>query len=225
MKKLVYAIALIVGIAGVSLELWILKSKGKSSRPTGDGVILQRVEKDPDAPLDKFKQVPEFDFTDRDHQKVNRGDLRGKVWLADFIYTTCPDTCPMLSRRLSNLQERALALGEEYGGDGVRLVSFSVDPEHDTPEILSGYAKALGATPKWHFLTGDLPHIQRVAREGFLIGFEKVPGVTDEISHSTKIALVDQKGIVRRYYDGIGDNDESEQILKDVRKLLEEAKK
>lgn len=221
MKKLIYAVALIVGLAGISAQLWLLNKKNKSEIK-GEGVILQRVDKDPNAPLDKFKQVPDFDFTDRDHKKVSRSDLRGKVWLADFIYTTCPDTCPMLSKRLANLQERALAIGKEYGEDEVRLVSFSVDPNHDTPEILSQYAKALNAGPKWHFLTGDLPHIQRVAREGFLIGFEKVPGVTEEISHSTKIVLVDHKGIVRRYYDGIGDNDESEQILTDIRKLLKE---
>lgn len=213
MKKLIYTIALSVAIAGVGAEVYLLKKKGEA--PVVN-VIMQP------AGLGKFGTVPAFTLTDRDGSKITADDLKGKVWLANFIYTTCPDTCPALSRRLANLQQTALEAGATGGGDAVRLVSFSVDPDHDTPEILTKYADALGATKRWHFLSGPAAQLTRVAREGFLVGFEKVPGVSTEINHSLKIALVDRQGVVRRYYDGVGETDESAQIIEDLKTVLKE---
>ncbi len=212
MKKIIYFIALLVAVGGVSLQLWLTKL----SRERSD-VIVRSVPAQEG--FREYSTVPDFQFTDRSGKPVSLGDLKGKVWLANFIYTTCPTTCPMLSNRLSALQEAALGKGN---GDEVRLISFSVDPDNDTPEVLQGYATALKAQDRWLFLTGHKQQIERIARQGFLLGFEKVPGISNDISHSTKIALVDRKGVVRAFYDGIGENDETPKILKDIDALLKE---
>jgi len=172
--------------------------------------------------LQNYATVPEFELTDRDGSRITDKDLKGKVWLANFIYTTCPDTCPKLSRRMANLQKAILETGAAVGEDRVRIVSFSVDPDHDTPEILAGYARALGASDKWHFLTGPADQLHRVARVGFLVGFSKAPGTSRDVVHSEKIAIVDHKGVVRRYYNGV-ESDEDPQIIEDLKTLLKEA--
>ena len=213
-KKIFYSLALIVAVTGVALQLWLTKLS--QERAAAQGQVLGSPER-----FRNYATVPDFQFTDRSGQRVSLKDLKGKVWLANFVYTTCPTTCPMLSNRFSSLQEKALAAAEN---DSVRMVSFSVDPDHDTPEVLKGYADALKATEKWLFLTGPREQIERVAREGFLVGFQKVPGVSNDISHSTKIALVDRNGVVRAYYDGVGENDESPKILDDLQTLLKESR-
>jgi len=179
----------------------------------------------PDGSFVKYAAVPDFTLTDRSGARVSLADLKGKVWLADFIYTTCPDTCPMLSSRFSELQTEVAALN---GAGDVRFVSFSVDPEHDTPEVLQGYARHLKAGDHWYFLTGDKAQVTEIARRGFLLGFEKMPDKT--INHSTKIALVDRAGNVRRFYDGVGGAEGIEgtpdsmnaKIVADIETLLKE---
>lgn len=214
-KKAFYILALCVAVAGVSLQLGLIHLRKEADQ---EALLVRQL-----APgIRKYAPVPAFTLTDRDQRPVSLEDLKGKVWLASFIYTNCPDICPMLNHRFQALQEKALALGGET--DSVRLVSFSVDPERDTPEVLAGYAKALHATPKWHFLTGPRDAIEKVAREGFLVGFEKVPGTSLDFSHSTKIALVDRNGVVRAYYDGVGEKDETPQILSDLETILKEGR-
>ena len=213
MKKIFYIIALLVAVTGVSLQLWL--TKVSRDRAAVLGAVPEKVQ------FREYAKVPEFTFTDRTGKPVSLADLKGKVWLANFIYTTCPTTCPMLSNRLANLQKAALALGN---GD-IRLVSFSVNPDQDTPEKLQGYATAFKAEAEWHFLTGKLDQIEKVAKEGFLIGFQTVPDIENEIAHSTKIAVVDRNGVVRAFYDGVGDNDETPRILTDLADLLKERAK
>jgi protein SCO1/2 len=209
-KKIFYIIALIVAVTGVSLQLWLTKLS--QERATVLGGAPEKVQ------FRDYSKVPDFTFTDRTGKAVSLADLKGKVWLANFIYTTCPTTCSMLSNRLAGLQKAALALGN---GD-VRLVSFTVNPEQDTPERLQGYATAFKAEDDWLFLTGKLDQIEKVAKEGFLIGFQVVPDIENEIAHSTKIAVVDRNGVVRAFYDGVGENDETPRILKDLIDLLKE---
>lgn len=165
--------------------------------------------------LDRIAVVPDFSLTDRTGARVTLGDLKGKIWLAAFIYTTCPDSCPMLSSRLAAWQHDALAC------DDLRLVSFSVDPEHDTPAVLQQYARRFGATDRWLFLTGDKAQIIRIAREGFLAAYDAAASAGSGITHSTRIALVDRQGVVRRVYDGVG-VDQRAEMLRDVKRLLAE---
>lgn len=115
--------------------------------------------------LKPLAKAPNFVLIERGGQPLTTADLRGQVWVANFIFTRCADTCPLVSSRMAQLQQ---AFATE---DDVRLVSITVDPAHDTPEVLARYADKLGAHPqRWLFLTGNKEQIYRLAREGFRMG-------------------------------------------------------
>lgn len=142
-----------------------------------------------DLPAD-YSTVPDFKLTERSGREVTRADLIGRVWVAGFLFTGCHETCPMVASALAALRS---ALPAE-----VQLVVFSVDPEHDTPAVLSAYAKNLGAdSDHWWFLTGSYREVERVAREGFRLPVARRPGGAEAVSHSTRLAVVDRRGRVR----------------------------
>ena len=165
--------------------------------------------------LQKYWTLPDFSLTERSGQAVGLSDLAGKVWVADFIYTTCPGPCPILTSRLGELQK---ALG---GDSGVRMVSISTDPENDTPEVLKAYAERFKAGPQWMFLTGKKDAIYSLARDGFKLPIAAAGGDGQAIVHSTRLILVDKNGAVRGFYDGTGDI-ASQGLVSDVHRLLEE---
>jgi protein SCO1/2 len=165
--------------------------------------------------LQKLFALPEFSLTERNGKPVTLADLKGKIWIADFIYTTCPGPCPLLSSRFSELQKE-LAFAPD-----VRFVSISSDPDNDTPEVLRAYADRFHATGRWLFLTGQKDQIQALANQGFKLSVVERPGSPEPIIHSTRFALVDRQGFVRGYYDGL-DPEAAERLVADVRKLLGE---
>jgi len=165
--------------------------------------------------LQKYWTLPNFSLTERSGQVVGLSDLLGKVWVADFIYTTCPGPCPILTGRLSELQK---AVGGEAG---VRLVSISTDPDNDTPETLKAYADRFKAGPHWLFLTGNKDGIYALAREGFKLPIAAAAAAGEAIVHSTRLVLVDKTGAVRGFYDGAADVP-SQGLVSDIRRLLEE---
>jgi len=167
------------------------------------------------APLAKHWALPEFALTERSGQPLRLADLAGKVWVADFFYTTCPGPCPMLSSRLSDVQK---ALGEE---PGARLVSISVDPDKDTPEVLKIYAEKFKASERWFFCTGPKDAIYSLARDGFKLPIADAPAEGGMISHTTRLILVDQTGHVRGFYEG-GTESSVGELVRDIRRLLEE---
>lgn len=169
-------------------------------------------------PLEKLRPLPDFELTERSDRPLRLAHLKGKVWLADFIYTTCPGPCPMLTSRFAALQKDALGLPD------VRFVSISTDPEKDTPEVLRQYAEHFQAVPeKWLFLTGEKPKVHGLIQNGFTLAVLEQPGQPEPIVHSTKIALVDKAGVIRKYYDGTDATPEAnEEILRDIRRLLRE---
>jgi protein SCO1/2 len=168
------------------------------------------------AVLAKHWKLPEFALTERSGETLHLADLSGKVWVADFFYTTCPGPCPMLSSRLSDVQK---ALGNE---PGVRLVSISVDPEKDTPDVLKKYAEAFKANERWLFLTGQKDAIYSLAREGFKLPLADAPSEGGAIIHTTRLILVDKAGVVRGFYEG-GNETGVVDLIRDMRRLLEEA--
>lgn len=115
--------------------------------------------------LPVYGLVPDFSLIDQNRRPLRRADLEGKIWIANFIYTNCPDECPLMTAELAQFQS-ALS-----GTPELRLVSITVDPVHDTPEILSQYAKRFAADRHgWSFLTGEKSAIYRLAQEGFKLG-------------------------------------------------------
>ncbi|MHA3771099.1 SCO family protein [Verrucomicrobiota bacterium sgz303538] len=177
---------------------------------------LVAIEPPPGLPeLQPLWSIPDFKLTERNAQPVSLGDLKGKVWIADFFYTTCPGPCPMMTSRLSDLHK------DLKGEADVRFVSISTDPSKDTPEVLKQYADRFGASERWLFLTGDKQQIFKLANEGFKLNLVEDPKAEEPITHSTKLVLVDRTGTVRGFYEGIGEED-TKRIVKHVRRLLDE---
>jgi protein SCO1/2 len=168
--------------------------------------------------VSSYGTVPAFELLNQNGQPFGSAQLAGKVWIADFIYTTCPGPCPMISSRMSELQ-KPLAKSD------VHLVSFSVDPEKDTPQVLRGYAEKLQADhARWDFLTGPKSAIYKLSHDGFKLavsdgGYERGIPV-----HSTRMVLVDRHGQIRGYYDAT-EPDAVTKVLADTNHLLREQPK
>lgn len=146
-------------------------------------------------------QLPPFELIDAEGRAFGSADLEGRVYVADFIFTRCPSICPLLTRAMVHLQERYA----EEGIEGVRLVSFSVDPDYDTPERLLAYAERHGADPeRWTFLTGESSHLREFLVDGFKLAMGDLPADPNDlldIAHSGKFVIVDGGGRIRGYYD------------------------
>lgn len=161
--------------------------------------------------LPEIGNIPQFEFTNSDGNIVTLDNLKGKVWVADFIFTTCTMACPMMTGNMNIVHKKFKK------NDNVRLVSISVYPEYDTPEVLKNYASQYDAdTEKWLFLTGKEDAVKDIIRDGFKIG-----DYEDIIFHSEKFALVDKKGIIRAYYNGMKSED-MKQLKKDINALLKQ---
>lgn len=192
--------------------------------------------------LPVYSAVPDFSLTDARGRTVGRKDLAGKVWVADFIYTRCTDTCPFQTAEMARMQ------AEFAGEKDLRFVSVTTDPAYDTPAVLAQYAARYKADlGTWFFLTGEEQAIARLVREGFRLAYatrssrREAPRAllerlwaglgprpasahhekshTFEISHSSRFALVDRKGQIRGYYVS-GERESLEKLRKDVRHLL-----
>ncbi len=136
--------------------------------------------------------VPDFSLTNQQGEPLGLSDMAGKIWVADFIFTNCPTICPAMTQEMARLQS-------EFVADPVYFVSFSVDPERDTPKVLSRYAAAYGADDRrWHFLTGDKTKIYQLAEQGFSLA---AGHKGSEILHSPRFVLVKADGNIHDFYD------------------------
>jgi protein SCO1 len=169
--------------------------------------------------LRKMSIVPPFALTERSGKTITNHDLAGRIWVADFIYTTCPGPCPIITAGMAKLQD-AVAHDPQ-----VQLVSFTVDPETDTPAVLAAYADKFGADPnRWWFLTGPEKPLDDLIENGFLQVVQDNSGQPLEpgqykVTHSTYLALVDADGTVRGFYSGVGTDGRAD-LLRDI-KILE----
>jgi protein SCO1/2 len=157
--------------------------------------------------------VPAFSLTERAGTPFTRDDVRGKVWIVDFVFTRCPDVCPALTARMRELQK---TLARDAAP--VELVSITVDPVHDTPEVLRDYAAVHGAAPGWRFATGPRDAIATLLKDGFHVAFADDGPETGPITHSDRFVLVDGRARIRGYYHG-GDADDVARLAADARRL------
>lgn len=181
------------------------------------------------------KKVPDFKFVNQDGDTITNKDYLGKVYVVEFFFTTCPSICPIMSENLVHIQNK-LKGNENFG-----IVSITIDPEHDTPQVLKEYAEEHKVTnPNWNFLTGDRKVIYDMANLGFGIFADEDETVPGGFAHSGLFALIDKKGYVRSredkfgnpiiYYRGsikqnisITEEEETPQIdvlIEDIKKLL-----
>jgi len=213
-------ILVLIGAVGV---LWFWQGPAIRSWLSG---------KRPGEALDVFGSVPDFSLIERSGRKMGRSDLAGRVWITNFIYTHCPDTCPLQTAQMAKLQAD---FAEEKA---LRLVSITVDPERDTVLVLSQYAKRYGADPeRWLFLTGEKSTIYRLALEGFRLSMvDPAEGVKSwffgpitvlahhgetgkQFIHSSRFVLVDRQARIRGYYQS-AEEDALQRLRRDVRILL-----
>lgn len=182
-------------------------------------------------------KVPDFELTDQNNKKITHKDMLGKVYLVEFFFSKCPTICPVMN---SNMR----AIEEEINNSDFGIISISIDPENDTPEVLKQHADRIGVrSPNWHFLTGDRTYIGNLADKfNIYVGDEEDEG--ESLNHSGMIALVDKEGNVRcrynkdnmpiLYYSGLNYEDpegkvpkltgkyhpDREILIEDIKKLL-----
>jgi protein SCO1/2 len=189
-------VAVVLGMLGLHQLVYAVMSRGR------------------EAPLPKHGRVPDFAFTSERGRPFAARDLEGRVWIADFIFTRCGGYCPVMTEGMAEL---ATSLKDE---SGVRLVSFDVDPEHDSLADLATYSRQHRADPeRWTFLRGERPAIRSLAGEGFKLAV--VDGHADDpepILHSSRFVLVDARREIRGYYDGF-ERVSIERLLADARRL------
>jgi protein SCO1/2 len=164
---------------------------------------LLRIEPDPPPVL---RQLPEWRLVDQDGEGFGSADLAGDVYVASFLFTRCPTVCPRLTADLRRLERRY----REEGVEDVRLVSFSVDPEHDTPERLRDYAGSRSLhLERWSLVTGSEEGMRAVVLDGFALPMGErldLAGGLVDVAHTTRLVLVDRAGGIRGYYgsDAVG---------------------
>lgn len=197
-------------------------------------------------PPPAYFETPDFALVDQMGDTLRAGDLRGGAWVAGFIFTNCDAVCPLITTRMATLRDSLAEAG--LLGDDVRLVSITVDPARDTPEVLRAYAATYGASPseEWAFLTGSPPtEVRRLVEEGFKVTAMLPPGVDArsddvvthadhgadrhspvagaaenyQVTHSPRLLLVDREGWVRGAYTATEPEVISE-LLADLRPLL-----
>ena len=216
-----------VAATGFGLSLLVLADSWDRRRPRpGAG-------RGPRDALDDFGAAPAFGLTDQLGRPVHSDELRGKVVVADFVYTACRDTCPLLSGRMQALQARLRQ--ERLLGGRVQLLSFTVDPARDTPDVLRAYAERYGAdADAWRFLTGPEGYLVPLVVGGFRLGAQPVPAGAPgagggehgsggpagpyDVLHSNRFVLIDRRGRLRAYRDAL--DLDLDRLLDDIRRLL-----
>ncbi len=163
--------------------------------------------------LEKYAQAPQFQFTDQNGKSVSTEDLKGKIWVANFIFTRCAGPCPVMTSRMSALNQ---SLDD---AKDVELITITVDPEFDTPEVLKKYSQRVGGTERWKFLTGPKDKVEETVSKGFLQALAKEEDGMP--IHSTRFILVDRDGWMRGFQDG-NDPEVVQKLLMDIGEVLRE---
>ena len=164
-----------------------------------------------------FGRLPEFSLQDHYGHPATLAGLKGKIWVADFIFTRCGGACPAMTARMSRLRREV--------PDEVAFVSFTVDPAHDTAEVLALYAANFRGDPRWRFVTGPQKDLYALSTDGFKLAAMEVPAAQQKpgegdgpFLHSSKFVLVDRFGDIRGYYDST-DEDEVERLAADIARI------
>lgn len=201
---------LLLAMVGVLIGA-IFRPKRVAARPeqADVGVSWASDRQQGEQPLHTLFAAPDLTLTDQDGKTFSIRDLRGRPWVADFIFTSCAGSCPVMSHKMAEVQKNT--------PPDLRLVSFTVDPTHDTPAILKQYAEALKADPaRWRFLTGTS---QQMTDAAYAMKISVKPAGNDTpLLHSNKLLLVDRGGKVVGIYDGTS-ADDVKRLTADATKL------
>lgn len=167
-----------------------------------------------------YHTIPYFSFIDQNKKVFSQDSLEGKIYVANFIFTRCPSICPNMTAKMTRLEWK---LDDPSFAD-IALVSHTVDPEYDTPEVLNDYAYEKRAnTDKWSFLTGDKTELYTLGAEGYFLAASEDVLAPGGFLHSEKFVLVDRQKRIRGYYDGTNIED-VDRLFDEIRILLKEEK-
>lgn len=208
-KYLMGGVALAVGSAVLAGGIFALRGNGSAALPI-------------------YWEAPAFALVDQRGDSLQAADLRGTVWAVSFIFTNCKGVCPLISAKLARVRDTLAADG--LLGSDARLISITVDPDRDTPEVLREYAAHFGGSPpsEWAFLTGSPPEaVRRMIQEGFRVTAvdpsAAVPADRSadyQVQHSPRLMVVDPRGRIRGTYDAT-DGGVVERVAADIRALVE----
>ncbi|MEM9487908.1 MAG: SCO family protein [Myxococcota bacterium] len=170
------------------------------------------------AELEDYGVMPSFEMLDHTGKRMTERNLRDRVIIANFIFTRCNTICPVFTAKMRRIQDDAEDLAEE-----LKFVSFTVDPAHDTPEVLAEYAEAHRADPgRWRFLTGDIDMVKFVGEQGFKLALEQQGYQSDgapNFVHAEHFVLIDREGHIRGYYNS-NEAKRIQRMLRDARRLV-----
>lgn len=184
---------LILGLVALALGTAYAVSMLRTRSAGESGVLAAAVDS-----KERFAEVKPFSLLDSTGRVVTRETLLGKPWIVGFVFTRCTGPCPRITANMRKIQDMVK-------DDDVRLVTISVDPEYDTPAVLTEYAHDIGAdTSRWTFLTGSFQDVRELSVKSFLSPVERdaARAVGESIIHRTYLTVVDKQGFVRGYYDG-----------------------
>ena len=195
-----------IGISFIILVFGIWAIPELSKRISNDDVVRERRNEVPKTKkvavasgLEKFQQVPPFKFTNQEGDEITNEFYKGKVYVVEFFFSTCPTICPIMNRNMKTVNE-AFEKDQDFG-----IASFTINPAHDTPEVLKAYKESYGITNRnWQMLTGDQEQVMALAEKGFNIYAAAVEDAPGGFEHSGLFALVDKNGYVRSRKDSLG---------------------
>lgn len=226
MKKSYIGTIAIILIFGILVIPKILERIKNNAVVKGDRLNQVELSSGEESDLLTIGKAPKFNLTDQNKQTISNDTYKGKVYVIEFFFTSCPSICPVMNRNMKFVQG-SFASNTNFG-----IASISIDPEHDTPEVLKKHAEQIEAKGiNWHFLTGDKKTIFEMANKGFNLYVGENPKVNGGFEHSGLFALIDKKGNIRCrkdefdnpivYYDGLSEEG-IKQIKQDISKLLAE---
>jgi len=220
-------ISFIILVFGIIFIPKILDRLENETMVDQDRHNLQHDERERFRDLAIIGPVPDYRFINQKWDTITQDTYRGKVYVAEFFFTTCPSICPIMNQNMLKVQKAF------ENNNSVGIASFSINPTYDTPEVLEAYAKTYGMThPNWHLLTGSRDEIYALANKGFNLYVGEAPEVEGGFEHSGFFALIDQDGNIRSrldsfgnpiiYYDGLED-DSIQILIEDIQTLLNQS--
>ncbi|WAC12381.1 SCO family protein [Dyadobacter pollutisoli] len=166
-----------------------------------------------------YNTIPPFSFVNQEGDTVSEKIVEGKIYVTDFFFTTCPTICPVMKRQMVKVFQQF------KGNPDVMILSHTIDPEHDTPQVLNKFAKDLGVEgTQWQFLTGDKDKIYKIGQESYMSTAKEDKSAEGGYIHSGAFILVDKEKHVRGMYDGTTEEG-TQKLIADMKRLLDEYKK
>ena len=218
-KSLLFLI--LFSIAGVTFTYFMIRPGKEKKLPVINPIDLEEEMVDPELlRIGYGHTIGDFSFTDQEGRTIMQKDIEGKVFVAEYFFTTCKTICPVMNVQMQRVHKKFKA------NDEVRILSFTVDPDNDTVEQMKRYADAHDADhSKWFFLTGGKDDLYSLARKSFFVlkpaEAENQGDVGSDFIHTNNFVLVDQKRRIRGYYDGTSSK-EVDKLINDIDLLLQE---